>query len=462
VVPSSPASRPLLRRPPHLAPALLSFVLLCACGDGDATSTTAEDGPSATEERDAGRRDAGPDAKASDGGRPASRDASAARDASSGSAARPDAGGDSAATGDGASAAPDAAAADEPATSGDAGSTTSCSDPCPKQGGVDWLCHLRFMYGTNYAWHHFGSDFGGNTTWNQKGVSQNADVERELGEMAAKGVSVLRWWVFPDFRGDGIRFDAQDKPLGLGGTAVADLTRALELAEQNDLYLMLTLFSFDNFRPTQEMDGLRARSIRPLVLDAAARKGLIDNVVRPTAQAVAKSPHHQRVIAWDVINEPEWAITGASKYGGDPAFDPNPELEAISHAEMETFLRDVIAALRDEGDPLVSVGSAAIKWRSAWSKLDVDFHQFHIYDWVNQYFPYSRSPSEYGLDDKPVVMGEFPSQGLMGVSYETLVESWYANGYGGSLSWADSDAMFGGNLSALQQVAQSHACETRF
>lgn len=443
-------------------------MLLTACARDDAPPAAVDREPNGAATRDAGRATKNTDA----GSRPgaAERDAGTVRDASAvrdaGKAPDPSAD-DDVDDGDDTQSTPsdgDAhdAAPEEPQTTVDGGAPGACSDTCPKQGGVDWLCHLRFMYGTNYAWHHFGSDFGGNTKWNQQGVSKNADVDRELGEMAAQGVNVLRWWVFPDFRGDGVRFDAQDKPLGLGGTAVPDLTRALELAEKHDLYLMLTLFSFDNFRPTKEMDGLRARGIRPLVVDAAARKGLLETVVRPVAQTVAKSPHHQRVIAWDVINEPEWAITGASKYGGDPMFDANPELEAISHDQMETFLREVIAVLREESQALVSVGSAAVKWRSAWSKLDVDFHQFHIYDWVNQYFPYSRSPAEYGVSDKPVVMGEFPSQGLMGVSYDKLVESWFGNGYGGSLSWAYSDAMFGGNLSALQQVAKKHACETRY
>ena len=342
----------------------------------------------------------------------------------------------------------------------DAGPAT-CSDACAKQDGIDWLCRLRFMYGTNYAWKNFGSDFGGNTRWNQTGVSQNADIERELAEMAGQGVSVLRWWIFPDFRGDGVQFDAQDHPTGLGGTALADLSRALELAEKNNLYLMLTPFSFDNFRPTKEMDGIRARSIRPLMLDAAQRKNLIDKVVTPLAHAVATSPHADRVIAWDVINEPEWALSGSSGYGDDPAFDPNPELESVTHAQMETFLRDVITALRAESEALITVGGAAIKWRYAWSKLELDFYQFHIYDWVNQYFPYSRSPKDYGLTDKPVVMGEFPAQGLMGVSYAQLLESWYGNGYAGSLGWAYSD-MTGANLPEVSRFAQRHACETRY
>lgn len=53
------------------------------------------------------------------------------------------------------------------------------------------------------------------------------------------------------FRGDGVRFDASDSVLGLGSTTLSDLNRALELAAQCDVYLMLTLFSFDNFRATR-------------------------------------------------------------------------------------------------------------------------------------------------------------------------------------------------------------------
>lgn len=348
-----------------------------------------------------------------------------------------------------------------PCASGDACTAPrACEDHCPKPDGVDWACKLRFMYGINYAWHHFGGDFGGNAAWMQPGVSQNPAVARELEELANHGVSVLRWWVFPDFRGDGVSFDTEERPLGLGGSALADLEHALALAEAHDLYLMLTLFSFDNFRPTREEDGVRARGIRSLVLDATKRKALLERVVRPFAKAAAASAHADRLIAWDVMNEPEWAITGDSLHGDDPAFDPNPELETITHAQMESFLADTIEVLRSESEALITVGATAMKWRSAWSQLDLDFYQFHIYDWVNMFWPYDGSPAEYGVDDRPVVMGEFPTAGLSNVGYEALTTSWFENGYAGALSWSYTDHQ--GGFAEVRSFAERHACETTY
>jgi hypothetical protein len=320
------------------------------------------------------------------------------------------------------------------------------------------------MYGVNYAWHTFGADFGGNKSWNQPGVSGEPAVATELAAMAAGGVQVIRWWLWPDFRGDAVTFDASDTPTGLGGTAVADLTRALELAEQHDLYLMLTIFSFDNFRATRMESSLKVRGITPIVTDDAKRRALMDTVVAPLARAVAASPNAKRMIAWDMINEPEWAISGASLYGGDPAFDPQSDLATVSHAQMETFLRDTLQTLRANSKASITVGATAFKWRNAWSKLDLDFHQFHMYDWVNMYWAYDKPPMSYGLDDKPVVMGEFPVSGLTGVPYAKLLASWFGNRYAGALGWAYTDAMFAANrdLSAVKAFAEAHPCETRF
>src|SRR5262249_11424000 len=107
----------------------------------------------------------------------------------------------------------------------------ACSDSCPRSGGVPRACQLRFVYGVNYAWHSFAGDFGGIPAWNQHGVSAEPAVATELATMAQSGVNVVRWWLWPDFRGDGVVFDGSDTPTGLGGTARADVERALELAD---------------------------------------------------------------------------------------------------------------------------------------------------------------------------------------------------------------------------------------
>ena len=357
------------------------------------------------------------------------------------------------------------AGANSAAGSGAAGAAGAgdCQDTCAVAAGVNWACKLRFMYGVNYAWHNYASDFGGNKAWSQPGISGEPAVETELRSMAANGIQVIRWWLWPDFRGDGVTFDASDTPTGLGGTALADVARALELAEMNDMYLMLTLFSFDNFRPTRMESDLKVRGLSPIATDDKKLRALIDNVIAPLARAVEQSPYKNRVIAWDMINEPEWAIKGPSMYGGDPEFDPMMDFEAVTHAQMEAFLRELGKGLRANSKALLTVGGAAIKWAHAWSMLDLDFHQFHMYDWVNMYWPYDKSPKDFGLDDKPLVMGEFPLNGLTGVSYQKLVESWFGNGYAGALGWAFTDTMFNnGDYSAVKAFADAHKCETRY
>jgi hypothetical protein len=337
-----------------------------------------------------------------------------------------------------------------------------CVDTCaaPK-GGITWSCRKRFMYGLNYAWRNFGGDFGGLATWGQKGVAGDvATYQKDLADMHAHGVSVIRWWMFPELRGEGVSVDTSGTPTGLGATTLADLAAALDLAEKNDVYLMLTLFSFDGFRATRTDSGLKIPGIQPLVIDATRRTTFLENVVRPIAKAVQASTRRNRVIAWDVINEPEWAITGSDTYG-DPAFEPNPALQAVTHAQMETFIASVVKVLRAESTAQVTVGAAAFKWAKAWSKIDQDFYQFHMYGWIDTYWPYSKKPSDYGLGDKPLVMGEFPLGPLNATPYATVVDSWWNNGYAGAMAW-QYNAATAGQLAEVKAFADLHPCETRF
>jgi hypothetical protein len=335
-----------------------------------------------------------------------------------------------------------------------------CEDPCGFDAGISWGCGQRFMYGINFAWHHFSGDFGGIGAWGQPGVSENPDVEADLAEMAEHGASVIRWWVWPQFRGGGVEIDAEGTPVGLRGTVLADLDRALELADRYDLYLMLCLFSFDNFVPSSEGQSVRVYGMKPIALDPDLRSALIDEVVRPLARAAEASPYRDHLIAWDAINEPEWAMQGASKYGGDEPFTPTSDQDPISHDEMETFVSEVIAGLRAESTALVTVGGTGMKWRHAWTQVDIDFYQVHIYDWLDEHWPCSNSPSFYDLTDEPVVMGEFPTGGLSSAKYPELLESWFINGYAGALSWDYNSNR--GQLSAVADFAEAHACETTY
>jgi len=329
---------------------------------------------------------------------------------------------------------------------------------CPGgKGGITVDSTKRFLFGVNYAWADFGADFGGIVNWGQSGVSSRKDEHaKNFATMRKSGAAVLRWWVMPDLRGDGVAFDGSDKPSGLGGTMTADLEEALRIAHEADMYIMLCLFSFDAFFPTHDVGGQKIRGISPIVRDAASRAMLVDNVIRPLAKIVHESAYAHRVVAWDVINEPEWAMMGASPYG-DPNYDPMAGIDPVTHQEMETFVRDVTTALHEESDSFVTVGSAAVKWAHAWKNVGIDFYQPHVYDWIDKVWPYDTPPSAYGLDDKPVVIGEFPVEGLAGASLGTMLETLYDMGYAGAMPW-DFHLAQSGDWATMSAFAAKHDC----
>ncbi|MGK3994826.1 hypothetical protein [Sorangium sp. So ce1024] len=344
----------------------------------------------------------------------------------------------------------------------DEADTVACVDECPAQGGgITVGCKKRFLFGMNYAWHNFAGDFGGIAAWDKRGVTAEADTHaRNLAGMRAHGASVARWWMLPEIRGESVVFDANGDPIGLGETTAGDVQKALELADQADINLMFCLFSFDNFHPSRVDGDVKTMGLTPLVTDPARRAALIENVVRPIARAVEQSPYRHRMVAWDVINEPELAMIGQSPYG-DPEYTPDPSVEPILHEDMEAFLRETIRALRAESQALVTIGAASMKWRQAWKTTDIDFYTFHMNDRVNRYWPYNQSPADYGITDKPVVMSDFPTAGLATANVSKLLESWYSQGYAGAMSWAYTDAV-ADELQSLKAFADAKGCDVRY
>jgi hypothetical protein len=341
---------------------------------------------------------------------------------------------------------------------------------CPAPSGVTLGCEKRFLYGVNYAWKNWVADFGGVAAWGQKGVSQNQTAIRaDLSDMHANGVDVIRWWMLQQLEGEAVTFDANGNPTGTGGTLVADIQAALDLAAQVGVHYNFTLFSFDAFAPSGTVTGATLHGMNPIVIDAAKRAALM-NVVTAVAQTVEQSPHRDRVVSWDVINEPEWVISDSDPYG-DPAFAPNAMYQAVTFAQMETFVADIVQTLHQHSSALVTVGGAAIKWAHAWSHVGVDYYTFHMYDWINQYYPYDTPLSSYGITGTPTVLGEFPLAGLAAVNAKpavplgTMLSTLLTVGYAGAMPWAVDDTCCGSWSTAktdMASFASAHACETHY
>src|SRR5581483_4200320 len=111
------------------------------------------------------------------------------------------------------------------------GGAASCTPPTS---GVMIDGVSRFQFGINYAWSSFASDFG-NTT---RGVAATKAARlTSMMDMKAHGVDAVRWWVFPNFTGGGVTFDAGGSPTGLGGSTLADITAALDDAAQAGIHI---------------------------------------------------------------------------------------------------------------------------------------------------------------------------------------------------------------------------------
>lgn len=348
------------------------------------------------------------------------------------------------------------------------GGSTSCVDECPTSstGYIQVGCKKRFMYGANYAWQNFGTDFGGFAKWSKKGVAADKSTyTAAMQDMKDNGVDVIRWWVFPNLDNtDGIAWDS-DTATGLGGTALADFEAALEIAASLDMHIQLTPFSFDDFKTEN------TRRLDKILADSAKTTALIDKVIKPMAAAIEASPNKDRMISWDVINEPEWAIAGSDGYG-DQDFGPDKTCSPVAFPVIEAFVKNVITALHANSSAPVTVGGAATKWAKAWSKVGIDYYTFHMYGWVNDWFPYDQPPSFYGITDKQVNIGEFPFSGLPAstqrgtgaVDYVTMVNKLFSIGYAGAQGWAvtDPDFNWSGSKVNVKAFATDKGCMVQF
>jgi hypothetical protein len=351
------------------------------------------------------------------------------------------------------------------------GDGAACTDMCPApSAGITSGCEKRFLYGVNYGWKTWVADFGGVSAWGQSGVSQNqAAILSDLQTMHAQGVDVIRWWMLEQLEGDAVKFDSNGNPTGAGGTLVADIQAALALAAQAGVHYNFTIFSFDDFAPSTTSNGATLHGLNPIVTDSGKVTALM-SIVKTIAQTVEASPDRDRVVSWDVINEPEWAISDSDPYG-DPAFSPNSSYQAVTFAQMQSFVQAVVTTLHASSSAPVTVGGAAIKWAQAWSHVGLDFYTFHMYDWVNQYYPYANSLGSYGVTGKPTVLGEFPLDGLAAVNgnpavpLSTMLSTLFTLGYAGAMPWAYNDTCCGSFTTAgpaMLAFANAHPCVTQF
>ena len=366
-----------------------------------------------------------------------------------------------------------AGAGGAPPTGGSAGvaagsAATDCTavaaDVCPMPTGIAFACKQRFALGINYAWRNFGSDFGGLAAWSIQGVAAApAEYAADLSQMKAAGASVIRWWVFPEFRGDGVLFDAArpHRPVAGGAGRPAKSARAgpasRRLPGTDPLFIR-------RFSPQAHAEGVTIRSMTGLVSTPARRAKLIANVVQPLARAAATSAHATRLM----VGTHQRARVGDRAHRQSAQdFDPNEELEPVALADMKAFIVEAAAVLKQETSAaFTSVAGprpSGLGRSATCSSTSITPH----YGWVNQYWPYTRTPEQLGYPaQRPTIMGEFFLQSMPfadggeNASLGQILLRWWDSGYAGAWPWQHFDQA--ANLPLLKAFADSKGCQAGF
>jgi hypothetical protein len=299
--------------------------------------------------------------------------------------------------------------------------------PTPFDGPINRLVvggQPAFWAGLNYPW-KTGQDFG-TGGWGHSGVSDPTtyqEVDVDFTNMAARGVRVLKWRIFSDGR-YGLQLADDGSVRGLDAYFLADLDAALEIAARHDIYLVFTLFSSGLWTADCTNNGVRLGGHAQTLLDARRRQALVNHAVVPMLQHIGNS---DRVVAFEIIAEPEWGIG-----------ELNQEQDArikLPLAVVRDFVGDVTRAIHGETRALATVESNRFSNMQSWQALRLDYYSFSWYDWLEPYEPLATPASNANLD-RPLLLGEYPAGRSTYYDLPGVLDLAYGYGYAGAFAWS--------------------------
>ena len=216
----------------------------------------------------------------------------------------------------------------------------------------------------------YGCDFGASAWFPGGGLAARAEaraiLEATLDRLVADGITVVRLFLLCDGR-SGIRFDEVGAPIGFDETFFRDTDAALDAAAARGIGLIPVLFDFHLCDVPEVLNGVLLGGHSDLVIDPRRRDALLTDIVGPL---VSRYSGHPAVLAWDLINEPEWCIWGIgtlSRARGVPAED------------LRTWLGELTACVHSCAPQPVTVGSAGTAYLDFVRDLGLDFYQVHWY-----------------------------------------------------------------------------------
>ncbi len=197
---------------------------------------------------------------------------------------------------------------------------------------------------------------------------------------------------------------------GSNPSVYTDFDAALALADQDDLAYDFVLFS----SPTAVPSGWFS--------DPVQRQKLAD-VLAPLFDRYKNNPH---ILAWEIVNEPEWDIWN----------------NKVSQGDVQATVKLLANTVHAHTQTAVTVGSANLEGMLMWENTDsgLDFYSPHWYDPMDSGLACARCTdvptitATYSLDSKPIVLGEFYAS--PSVDALQRFKDFRTKGYAGAWAWS--------------------------
>jgi F5/8 type C domain/Secretion system C-terminal sorting domain len=345
-----------------------------------------------------------------------------------------------------------------------------------------------FLSGINVAWVNFAGDFGPNAI-------NAAQFQKEFQTVHAAGGNALRVWLHINGSQTPV-YDANGYVTGPGPNTIQNLRQLLGLARQNNVGLILCLWSFDMLRTT-EIDSARLYANIKMLTDTAYTMAYVRNCLIPMVDSVKGD---SAIIAWEVCNEPNGMTTGMNYYTADPtvattavqtftnliaggihsadpsafvttgpgSFQTLSDVNPVAGSKLSDLKRvnslsqSQLQAMADEFNanhrtPMTTQQMleyldriAAVQDTNIYSDSrliaaggdtmgTLNFYSVHYYFYGSSALsPFTHQASYWGLD-KPIVVAEFWMQSTDGLNDQALYPALYNNGYAGALDWSWTD-----------------------
>jgi hypothetical protein len=296
-----------------------------------------------------------------------------------------------------------------------------------------------FLNGANTPWDRW-NDFGGGydaTFW--------SDHYAALHET---GVNSSRVWI--TCNGEvGIEIGADGEVRGATSAHWDHLDSFFAIAEEQQIYVMATLVSFDHF----ESDA--ADRWQSWIASDAHIDSYVDNYLVPFLERYRDNPYLWSI---DLINEPDWVH----------------ERENVSWERLRAYFARAARAIHEHSEVLVTVGMASPKYSAPCAGCEpaitdpqlreavddpgvyLDFYSPHYYDWVGEVWGntlHLRPDSTHFPPGKPLLIGEHPARGTTGHSLLEDIEAALENGWQGTMPWTSNGVDRNGGFAEVSTAA---------